>query len=77
MKLEYYVVVPDELGAGIRGLTDEITVEIKDRSPDRETIEAATEHFRCAIREWYGSGRVYSKKEFHDWYVLDENEEIP
>lgn len=71
MKLEYYIVVPDELAAGIRGFTDEITIEIKNGSPDRETVEAATEHFKQAIREWYDAGRVYTKSEFHDWSQVE------
>jgi len=32
MKLEYVVVVPDELAAGIRGFTDDITIEIANGS---------------------------------------------
>lgn len=67
MKLEYYVVVPEELAAGIRGFTDEITVEIINGSPEIETVSAATEHFRQAISEWYDAGRVYTKAEFYDW----------
>jgi hypothetical protein len=67
LKLEYFVVVPDEPAAGIRGFTDEITVEIVNGSPEPETVDAATAHFKQAISEWYDAGRVYTKAEFHDW----------
>jgi len=63
MKLEYTVIVPDEPGAGIRGFTDDITVEIANGSPDWETIQSATEHFKQAISEWYDMGRVWTKEE--------------
>lgn len=64
MKLEYIVVVTDELGAGIRGFTDEVSVEIKDSASDWETIQLATAHFRTAISEWYDMGKVWTKEEY-------------
>jgi len=66
MKLEYVVVVPSELSAGIRGFTDEVTVELKDWNSDNETVWLAQEHFRQAIAEWYDGGKVSTKEEANE-----------
>ena len=70
MKLEYIVVVPSELGAGLRGFTDDVTIEIRDGSPDWETTQDMTAHFRQAIAEWYDGGRVWTKSEFDEQQAL-------
>jgi len=75
MKLEYVVVVPNELAAGIRGFTDDITIEIANGSPDFETIKDATEHFRQAIREWYDMGQVLTKEQYDA--ITESDAQIP
>ena len=78
MKLEYVVVVPDEPGAGIRGFTDEVSIEIKDWMSDVETLRDATEHFREAIKEWYDGGSVATKAEFEEQQALiDKQMDVP
>lgn len=65
VKLEYIVVVPDELAAGIRGFTEEICIVLTDSSPDSETLRDMSEHFRQSVRDWYDMGRVYLKSEYY------------
>jgi hypothetical protein len=74
MKLEYVVVVSSEHAAGIRGFTDEITIQIKDGSPDAETVLAATEHFRQALKDWYDGGAVYTKEQYNEIFYQSDND---
>ena len=73
MKLEYVVVVPSELGAGLRGFTDEVSIEFKDGAPDWETERECREHFRQSIAEWYDGGRVWVKADYEEYQsVIDK-----
>ena len=72
MKLEYIVVVAPELSAGIRGFTDEVTLTIKDASPDAETVREATQFFRESLAEWYDGGKVWTRAEYVDAHLWDD-----
>jgi hypothetical protein len=72
LKLTYIVVVSPELAAGIYGFTDEVTIEIKDTSPDVETIQSMTEHFRESLKEWYDRASVYTGVEWEKYCGPDE-----
>jgi hypothetical protein len=72
MRLEYIVIVADEPGAGIRGFTDEVTITIKDASPDAETVRDATQFFRQSLQEWYDGAKVWTRTEYTDAHLWDE-----
>jgi hypothetical protein len=67
LKLEYVVVVPNDLSAGLWGFSDNVTVSFQDCEPDRfDLLPEAVEHFRKAIAEWYDvrDSSVVTKEEY-------------
>jgi hypothetical protein len=62
MKITYDVDFPAELGAGIRGFTETITVEVESGDPGGEEGEFAV-WMRQAINEWYDGARVIIRAE--------------
>lgn len=69
MKLEYVVVVPQDLAAGLYGFTEEVIIDF-DGKHDIETQMEATEYFRKAIAQWFDGGRVATKAEYADEQLL-------
>jgi len=53
----YEVVAPGELGAGIRGFTDSVTVLLESGNPGGDPGDFAG-HIRSVLREWYDGAKI-------------------
>ena len=54
MTLVFDISVPSELAAGIRGMTDTVTVEVESGDPGGAPGEFES-HMKEALEAWYGS----------------------
>lgn len=52
-RLEFVVVVPSELSAGLRGFTEDVAVEFSDLVLPEDELVELTAHFQQAIAEWF------------------------
>ncbi len=57
LKLVYEIGMPDELSAGIRGFTDEITITVESGDPGGESGEFAS-FMHDYLKEWYDGANV-------------------
>lgn len=57
---QYDIDVPGEIGAGIYGFTDKITIHVESGDPggDVEGEHSFGEFMQQALREWYDGGGV-------------------
>jgi len=63
MKIKYLINMPDDLKADILGFSEEITIEVSSKDPDREfdILESGYYFGRWmlqALREWYDGADV-------------------
>ena len=56
-KINFFIVYPSELSAGIVGFTDEITIEIDSGDPGGDKGEFE-QHMLNALRGWYDGAKV-------------------
>ena len=61
MKIQFDIISPGEIAAGIRGFTDLVSVDVDSGNPGGEAGEFE-EFIRQALADWYDGARVFLVK---------------